>query len=199
MAKKLDKLVVIDVESTCWEKNPPPNQNNEIIEIGVTIVSLDNLSIEESADMIVRPHGSKVSEFCTSLTTLTQEMVDEGISFSDACETLREQYRSQERTWASWGDYDRRQFERQCSRKEFSATKYPFGVSHLNMKNLFALALGLDHEVGMSKALEMLNMDLEGTHHRAVDDARNIAKIACEILERNRQKIPELLLTDHYQ
>jgi len=35
----------------------------------------------------------------------------------------------------------------------------------------------------MSGALEMLNMPLEGTHHRGVDDAKNIAKILRWILE----------------
>lgn len=195
MARKLDKLLVVDIESTCWQGNPPPGQNNEIIEIGITVVFMGDLSIEKSAHMMVQPRNSKVSEFCTSLTTLTQEMVDEGIPFEDACKRLRREYKSQERTWASWGDYDRRQFERQCGRKEFSAAKYPFGVTHLNLKNLFAVALGLDREVGMEKALEMLNLDLEGTHHRAVDDALNIARIACEILEKNRRKFPEFLLT----
>lgn len=29
----------------------------------------------------------------------------------------------------------------------------------------------------MSEALQILNIPLEGTHHRGVDDAKNIAKI----------------------
>ena len=50
------------------------------------------------------------------------------------------------------------------------------------MKNLFAIAKGWNKEVGMDKALEYLGIDLEGTHHRGIDDARNIAKIAHEVL-----------------
>ncbi len=30
---------------------------------------------------------------------------------------------------------------------------------------------------GMKKAMAILNLDLNGTHHRGIDDARNIAKI----------------------
>ena len=60
------------------------------------------------------PVRSKVSEFCTRLTTLTQEQVDGGVSFEQACGQLRKAYRTRDRAWASYGDYDRRQFERQC-------------------------------------------------------------------------------------
>lgn len=29
MARKLDQILVIDVEATCWEGNPPPGQTSE--------------------------------------------------------------------------------------------------------------------------------------------------------------------------
>jgi inhibitor of KinA sporulation pathway (predicted exonuclease) len=35
----------------------------------------------------------------------------------------------------------------------------------------------MSKEVGMSGALRQLGFEIEGTHHRGVDDARNIAKI----------------------
>jgi hypothetical protein len=41
----------------------------------------------------------------------------------------------------------------------------------LNVKTLFALAWGLRRELGMRRALERLELPLEGTHHRGVDDA----------------------------
>ena len=34
MARKLDRILVVDIEATCWEGNPPPGQTSEIIEIG---------------------------------------------------------------------------------------------------------------------------------------------------------------------
>ncbi|MHA2281547.1 MAG: exonuclease domain-containing protein [Promethearchaeota archaeon] len=192
MAKKIDKLLVIDIEATCWEEEPPDHQKSEIIEIGVTVVSLPQLQCETSDGLLVNTHGSRVSEFCTLLTTLTQDLVDQGMPFHAACIKLQNEYKSKERAWASWGDYDRRQFERQCSRREFSAAKYPFSTTHLNLKNLFALELGLSREVGMDKALEILGIELTGTHHRAVDDAQNIARIACELLKPGRKYFQNL-------
>lgn len=36
--------------------------------------------------------------------------------------------------------------------------------------------------MGMKGALEAMNIALEGIHHRGIDDARNIAKLAQAIL-----------------
>lgn len=37
--------------------------------------------------------------------------------------------------------------------------------------------------VGMERALSMLELPLEGTHHRGIDDAKNIAKIFVKIFD----------------
>lgn len=191
MAHTLDKLVIIDLESTCWDKSPdqhPPAAGgppeSEIIEIGICVVDLSSWTVGVQEGMLVSTLNSTISEFCTSLTTITQEMVDEsGIAFNEACRRLREKYNTNNRVWGSWGDYDRRQFERQCKRPEFRDSRYPFGPTHINIKNLFAITQGLSREVGMDKALEILGMPLEGTHHRGIDDAYNIARIACHLFK----------------
>ena len=87
----------------------------------------------------------------------------------------------------SYGDYDRQMFERQC--RELGVP-YPFGVGHLNVKSLFAVACGLPREMGMSRALLHLGLPLEGTHHRAGDDAWNIAAILSKILMSARAGLP---------
>ena len=73
-----------------------------------------------------------------------------------------------------------RQFQKQCQALE---KVYPFGPSHINVKTLFALKNKLGHELGMDGALKFLDIPLEGTHHRGMDDAKNIAKILREILK----------------
>ncbi|WP_240491680.1 hypothetical protein [Flavivirga aquatica] len=49
--------------------------------------------------------------------------------------------------------------------------------NHINVKTLFSETKGLKRKVGMKGALGLLNIPLEGTHHRRIDDANNIAKI----------------------
>lgn len=186
MAKALDpNVLVIDVESTCWEPPDvqPRNEISEIIEIGIAVVNVKDLKIIRNDSILVKPQCSKVSEFCTKLTTLTQEQVDQGVSFQDACKKLVKEFNSPDTTFVSWGDYDRKMFDR-CA-KHFGV-KYPFGPRHMNLKNSFTLLHGLEREPGMDTALEFLRLPLDGTHHRGIDDARNIAGIFINTLSKFR-------------
>jgi inhibitor of KinA sporulation pathway (predicted exonuclease) len=179
MARKLDEIVVIDVEATCWEGGPPPGQLQEIIEIGVCplVVATGVRGARES--LLVRPTSSTVSAYCTALTTLTAEDLAGGLGFAEACAALADRHDTRERAWASWGDFDRNIFERQCKRE---GVKTPFGPTHLNVKHLFAVARALPGEVGMAEALAMAGLPLEGTHHRGADDAWNIAALLAALL-----------------
>lgn len=190
MSKPFDpNVLVIDVEATCWE--PPEVQGvseiSEIIEIGIAVVNIKNLKIVNNSSILVKPQRSKVSNFCTKLTTLTQKQVDGGIPFEHALWALQDQFKCGDRTFVSWGDYDRKMFDRNC--KAFGL-KYPFGQRHLNLKNCFTMLHGLDKEPGMDTALDYLGMKLEGTHHRGCWDALNIAKIFVHTLEKFRMKPP---------
>lgn len=182
--KKCDKINIIDIEATCWEHNlKPPDEESEIIEIGISVLDIENLKIESTDSILVKPLKSKVSPFCVNLTTLTQEQVDKGITFPEACKKLKKEYQSVNRVWASWGDYDRVQFERNSKMYQ---VKYPFGRRHFSIKTMFALFSGHTKESGMTEALDYFNLELEGTLHRGDDDSRNIAKICSKMLQKYR-------------
>ncbi len=176
---KLDRVLVVDVEATCWEGDPPPGETSEIIEIGVCELDVASGERIGKHSVLVRPERSSVSDFCTSLTTLTADQVSRGVSYTEACGLLRKDFRSRDRVWASYGDYDRKQFERQGT--------YPFGPRHLNVKSLFALTRALPREVGLAQALALAGLPLEGTHHRGDDDAWNIAALLGGILLATRR------------
>lgn len=183
MARQLDQIVLIDVEATCWDGAPPAGKETEIIEIGISTLSVATRERLARQSILVRPQRSTVSAYCTQLTTLTPQQVSSGITFQEACTRLKREFSTRDRVWASYGDYDRRQFERQCQAEDIA---YPFGPGHLNVKTLFALVHALPHEVGMDEALQMLRLPLEGTHHRAGDDAWNIALILATLLRTGR-------------
>lgn len=182
-----DLLNVVDVEATCWEKQPPAGQVNEIIEIGLCVVDVRRRERVSRHRILVRPARSRVSEFCTELTGLTQDEVDTGITFQEACALLDREHRSRLRAWASWGDYDRKQFQRQC---EPSGVRYPFGSRHTNAKALFSEAHGLRKRLGMKAALAHLGFPLEGRHHSGVDDAWNIGGIVIDLMQRDAWPVP---------
>ena len=179
MKRLLDRILVVDIEATCWNHPTPPDQENEIIEIGLCILDIKTLRRKSKESIMVKPMRSEISPFCTELTTITPDMVADGYSFAEACRHLRKHRYARQYPWASWGNYDRRQFENQC---ESFGVRYPFGINHLNVKTLFALKHKLPHEVGMTTALEMLGMPLNGTQHRGDDDAWNIAGILATLL-----------------
>jgi len=176
-------VLIIDVEATCWEGTVPQGQESEIIEIGLCMVHTASGKRGEKRSILVKPERSRVSTFCTQLTSLTQQQVEQGISFADACSLLQRDYASKECIWISYGEYDRRQFERQCQSYH---VPYPFSSNHINLKLFFALLQGLPAQVGMAEALRILHLPLEGTHHRGGDDAWNIAGILSELMRRNR-------------
>lgn len=187
MSKRLEQTLVVDLESTCWEGAPPADQVSDIIEIGICPIDVAACERLEKHSILVRPLRSEISPFCTQLTTLTAAHLEGAGTLADACRTLKRDFHSGDRLWASWGDYDRRQFERVCREQQIG---YPFGVGHLNVKTLFAVAFGLEREIGLSEAYDFLGMQMEGTHHRGDDDAWNIAAILCLLLQRIRQGTP---------
>lgn len=174
-------LNVVDVESTCWEGPPPPGQVSEIIEIGLCVIDTVTLERRERHRFLVRPQHSTVSAFCTGLTGLTAQDVADGMTFQEACETLQRQHRASSRSWASWGDYDRRQFEHQC---RVQRIPYPFSSRHVNVKTTFAHAFDLNKKPGMHEALAHAGLPLEGRHHRGEDDAWNIAALVVLLMRR---------------
>ena len=177
--RKLDKIIVIDLEATCWEGDPPPGESSEIIEIGLCVLDVATGHREPARALLVKPEHSGLSPYCQKLTTITPEMLENAPNLPEACAILREEYHSESRTWASYGDYDRLMLAAQCDARAIS---YPFGRSHINVKNLFALQMGLEREVGLQKATSMLGLPFEGTIHRGMDDAWNIAAILDRIL-----------------
>lgn len=185
MKQMPDTVLVVDIEATCWEKpkDQPAGEKNEIIVIGIVPISLKDLSIGEPKRFLIKPTVSKISKFCTRITSLTQEDVDEGLVFKEVCKELIEKNDTQKIPWVSWGDYDRRQFLWQC---ESFKSPYPFGAGHWNFKETFAKMMGLEHDVSLPIALKLLGMEFEGKHHEGSADAINIARVMIECFRRMR-------------
>lgn len=173
--KTTDKIIIIDLEATCWQGSVPSGQENEIIEIGLAVLEVQTGLITKNQGILIKPQRSTVSPFCTELTTITPELLEQkGILFEEAIEQLTKEYQPDVYTWASYGQYDLNMLKKQC--KSFNVP-YPMGGEHINVKVWFAELFGLQKPTGMNGALHLLEIPLEGIHHRGVDDAKNIAKI----------------------
>ena len=189
---QFSKMMVVDLECTCFQdedydkpKGWTANDNQEITEIGASIVDLPALKILDTKSFLVQPEGP-MGMFCKELTTLTYEDVQNRPTLFGVLEELRawakgNKFDIQSMPWGSWGDYDRVQLFRECARK---GLKYPFGRSHFSIKGLYSMLTGQGKGFGVSKALAQIGWDFEGTPHRGVDDARMTAKILLYLLEK---------------
>lgn len=175
----LDEILIIDVEATCWDNRD--SKNSEIIEVGLSNVNLKTMKIDYKTSMMIKPVNTEISPYCTRLTGITPAMVSDGngIHLECACDVLRQDYLSHARVWGSYGNYDREIFKRNC---DAQGIEYPFSNSHLNIKTIAALFGRFSKEVGLKKALERYGLNFEGSHHRGVDDAYNIARLFLKIL-----------------
>jgi len=192
----LDKIIVVDIETTCWRQDEWPKLEDgskvrsEIIEIGICLLDIRSKVVSENKGFIIKPERTEVSKFCENLTTLKQEDVDKGQSLVSAISTITDIYKAPKRVWSSYGFFDKNHVSQECYDKRI---KYPFSQRHINVKTLFAVKNELREEVGMARALDMLKIQPIGIHHRGVDDAANIAKILAVTIEGREEEFRKLI------
>lgn len=168
------KYIILDLESTCWENKILQNKN-EIIEIGAVCVD-SNGEIKSQFNEFVKPKLNPVlSEFCKNLTSITQEQIDSADSFPEVLKRFQEWINlDEDYMLCSWGFYDRGQFKSDCELHRLSTS---WLNKHISLKHQYAEIKNLSRPIGMGGALKIEKLTLEGTHHRGIDDAKNIAKI----------------------
>jgi 3'-5' exoribonuclease 1 len=175
------KYIIVDLEATCWQERK--GQKSEIIEIGALCVD-DHRQILGEFNQIIKPLVHPVlSDFCTELTSITQEMVDKGLHFVESMNHFLDWINSFEDDYliCSWGFYDKKQFISDCQLHGMSGDWIT--DQHISLKHQYAQIKSLSRPIGMKSALKTERMQLEGTHHRGIDDARNIAKIFIRFFE----------------
>lgn len=172
---------MVDLEATCWLGQPPEGQVSEIIEIGWALI--ENELIVDRGTQLVLPSNSTVSEFCTQLTSITQEMLnEEGVPLVDAVALIKADLDVDDLIrlpWASWGDYDANMLAR-------SGVKMG---RHLNLSSMFVYLFNKSKSFGLAKACANLGVPWEGTAHRGGDDAYMAALIA---LKTRSLMLPEI-------
>lgn len=171
--------LVIDLEATCDEDHRLPREQTEIIEIGAVLCDGVVLRPRAEFQTFIKPmRHPRLTPFCMRLTSITQADVDAAPGFAAAMQKLgaflREQNAQGQFTFCSWGDYDRQQIGRDERRHGVCA---PLGPKHLNLKDAFRRRSGNDGALGCGQALRRVGLRFEGTAHRGIDDARNIARL----------------------
>lgn len=186
----LRNLVILDFEATCDDGATPDPQ--EVIEFPSVLLSLETLATRDEFVSFVRPvHHPELTTFCREFTGIRQEDVDAAEPFPQVLAKHTDWLRGLEDwAFALCGDWDLgTMFPAQCRTSGLDYIPLPYR-QWVNLKHTFAGAFGLKKGPGMAGMLQTLGLELQGHHHRGIDDCRNIARIACELVRRGA--LPEI-------
>lgn len=168
-------FLVVDLEATC-ELNDR-NYGNETIEIGAVMVASNGDVIGEFNEFIRPIKKPILTDFCKDLTSIQQSDVDGAEYFPQVWKKFCDWVSSYDdnAVFCSWGYYDKNQLRNDCNLYDLSYD-YPWFNRHISLKHQYVQITG-KRKCGMAAALRSFKIPLDGTHHRGIDDARNIVKI----------------------
>lgn len=147
-----------------------PSTTKDIIEIGLAMVDLDDLTIVKKVSIpVLLPEGVELDPFVSHLTGWTMpKLLKQGVPLEVACERVENKYGSKNRLLVVDDENETKLF----------GDLNPFGNDVINVSSLYKVVRKDFHA---DKSLEfMLNsfgLKFEGKPHRASDDAFNIAKL----------------------
>jgi inhibitor of KinA sporulation pathway (predicted exonuclease) len=167
----------VDLEATCANDGSVPPAAMEIIEIGAVWATADGAILEGFRSFVQPLQRPILTPFCINLTGIRQTDIEAAPYFPVAARMLREfadRRREPGVLWTSWGDYDRKQFARDCARH---GVDDPLQLPHENARRSFTVRQEIGSDVSLATACEMAKIKLEGSYHRALDDAINTARL----------------------
>lgn len=169
--------IIFDLEATCWEKKSP-GQRNEIIEIGALKFTETGEKVDEFCAFILPKLNPVLSSFCKELTHIPQTDIDAAKRYPEVLQAFQD-WIGDDYLLCSWGQYDRNQLKSDC---ELHNLPHEWVEQHISLKHQHPSVRGKGRPMGMKRALEVEGFQLDGTHHRGIDDARNISKIFLKYL-----------------
>lgn len=169
-------IVVVDIEHSCTEDGIIPPEERETIEIGAVLIDTCSLQPVDEFSYLIRPvTHPEISQFCTELTGIKQVELDVAAQFPEVfADFISWLPNDAEYIFATWGAYDLIQLNIDCAAHGMAAFT---PTIKLNLKVVFKESGNLKKKVGLKRALQISNLSYEGNHHRALDDAKNTAKL----------------------
>jgi inhibitor of KinA sporulation pathway (predicted exonuclease) len=177
------RALYIDVEMTCWKGPPPAGMKQEIIEIGITEMDLQSLSIVREKAYFVRPRRWEISALCTKLTGITGDDIRTARPFPEVLSALIDEFDPSKAMCCTWGNDDA------LIAATCQAHRLTSPLRHLvDLTHLFSRLFLIKQQVNLAKAIEILGLGFDGTPHSALADARNTARVHAAIIRRMRRE-----------
>ncbi|MFH4978832.1 hypothetical protein AB6A40_005541 [Gnathostoma spinigerum] len=189
--KFYDYFIVMDFECTCEED--VTDYDHEIIEFPAVLIDIRRRAVIDTFRSFVRPHSNEVlSEFCSKLTGITQDMVNTAPPFKDVLDRFRAWMASHglgreggRYAFVTDGPWDiAKFFQMQCIKSNSGVIPHDFRF-YINIRKAFINKYKGQRlqRINLNGMLKDLGMKFEGREHSGIDDAKNIARIVIKMLE----------------
>jgi len=178
------KIIVFDLEATCWEGRENAYKWREVISLGACILDLKTLEISDKFHMVCKPERTEISEYCTRITGITKEQVENAVDFEFMCKSIMDKFNTKSYPCAAWGnDNDFLRYE--CRDKD---CKYPFSNEYINISLLYSVLTGKGHNNGLERSLGELKYEFEGEKHDPYWDSVNAARVLVTLIRKMRDE-----------
>ncbi|MEC1523594.1 3'-5' exonuclease KapD [Neobacillus niacini] len=166
--KENRQTIFIDFEFTMPERNVRMKDFfAEIIEVGLVAVVDDQIT-EQFSSYVTPLKFPALSERCKSFLHISQQQVDQGISFYELVRKLGEFNNQYETTIVTWGNMDMKVLRHNCLE---AGVAFPFKAAELDLSMEYKRFFGDQNQTGLWKAVQEYGKEGTGRHHRALDDA----------------------------
>ncbi len=158
---------------------------HEIIEIGA--VKLDeNCRVVDRFRSYVRPrYNSTVHWSVAKLTGITAKMLKTEDYLEDVLPRFVQWIGDRESVCLyAWSDSDRAQVEREVTFKNLWTPQLRTVCAHwTDFQKVFSRMVGYRNGLALSRAVEYMGLDFDGTKHDALSDAENCARLMAIVLD----------------
>lgn len=186
-------ICVLDFEATCCNKNEFPRNQMEIIEFPSILYKISNHKVEFISQFhkYVKPTIHPIlTNFCTELTGITQNMVDE-------VETIEKIYdehikwlndnlpKDAKLIFATCGHWDlKTMLPNEIYNKKLKLNN--FYKKYINVKDEYQYFYK-QKAYSMKNMLDYLKITLDGRLHSGIDDTKNISKILLKMIDNGHE------------
>ena len=167
--------IVSDLEATCWNNSFSPYPQ-EIIEIGACKLNA-YAELESEYSSLVKPkRGVILSQYCRQLTEITQIQIDQARPFKIVWDEFMEwiEEDSDDFVLITWGKKDFDLMSQDCT--ENNCSKEPL-LHYVDLKVKYHELKLNDKAFSLNKSLKLEQIEMDGVEHRALADAKNLAKL----------------------
>ena len=180
-----DRIVIFDLEATCWEGRENIHKYREVIALGACVLDLKTLEINGQFNIVCKPIKTEISEYCTKITGITKEQASNGKDFDEMCKLVLKELDTKSIPCAAWGADNEKMYS-ECRQKD---CKYPFSNEYLNISLLYSIIMGKPYNNGLERSLAELGLKFVGEKHNPYWDSYNAAIIFKHIVEKCREII----------